>query len=71
MMPTVQTHVQSALDNVSTTVAVVTTGSTAAVASLMTDLDVATRVVALIVAVLNGVWISEQLYSWWKKRRTR
>jgi hypothetical protein len=56
-VPTPQHHLQNVLDHVPTTVAMVTAGSASSAAILIGNLDVAAKVVALVVGLMNVIWI--------------
>jgi hypothetical protein len=61
-MPTPQHHLQNALDHLPTTLAVVSAGTASSVAVLTTNLDLAAKVVAITVGVLNGAWVCRQMW---------
>ena len=63
-MPTPSHHIQNALDSVTTTAAVVITGTAGAAAAWMTQLDAASKVLAIVATLLNIAWIIAQ----WRRR---
>lgn len=67
-MPNPQTHLSHALDSMTTTAAVVITGTAAAATAWMNHLDVISKVLAVILMTLNIAWIIAQ---WWWKARQR
>jgi hypothetical protein len=68
-VPNPQTHLQNALESATTTAAVVITGSAAAATAWMTQLDVISKVLAIVATLLNIVWIVAQMVA--KARRNR
>jgi len=68
-MPSPQAHLQNALDSLTTTAAVVITGTAGATAAWMANLDAISKVLAVISMAFNIAWIIAQW--WWKTRRGR